>query len=56
MHMFGQSKLELTCGNGHKSEHLMDRVLRHNDAWCPKCGADISYSPAEDASALPRAA
>jgi hypothetical protein len=49
-------KLELTCPNGHKFEHLLDRVLRHDDAWCPKCGADIKYASDERASALPKAA
>jgi hypothetical protein len=46
--LLNQTKLELTCRNGHKSEHLTDRVLRLNDAWCPKCGADISYAPTQD--------
>ncbi len=48
-----QTKLELICQSGHKSEHLQDRVLRHNDAWCSKCGAGIKYTPGEEAGALP---
>jgi hypothetical protein len=47
--------LELICKHGHKSEHLKSRVLLRNDAWCPKCGADIKYT-AKDASAVPKAA
>ena len=54
--LWDQSKLELICKSGHKSEHLLDRVLRHNDGWCPKCGADIHYTPDQDASTLPKAA
>ncbi len=51
-----QTTLELTCKNGHHSEHLLDRVLRHDDAWCPKCGADIKYTADPELSALPKAA
>lgn len=51
-----QTKLELICKSGHKSEHLKDRVLRHDDAWCPKCGADIRHTPDEAPKALPEAA
>jgi hypothetical protein len=51
-----QTKLELVCKSGHRSEHMRDRVLRLNDAWCPKCGADIKYEPDEHASGLPEAA
>ena len=51
-----KSKLELICKSGHKSEHLRDRVLRHQDAWCPKCGADIEYVPEADDGAVPKAA
>ena len=51
-----QSKLELICKHGHQSEHFKDRVLRHNDAWCPRCGADIKYDLGEEASELPEAA
>lgn len=50
-----QPKLELICKSGHRSDHQRDRVLRRNDAWCPKCGADIKYA-GEDAGALPKAA
>jgi hypothetical protein len=50
------STLELTCKSGHKSEHLRDRVLRHRDAWCSKCGADIEYTDRAEAAALPQAA
>ena len=41
------STLELVCKSGHRSDHLLDRVLRHNDAWCPKCGCDLKFTPAE---------
>ena len=51
-----QTKIELVCKSGHKSEHLLDRVLRHNDAWCSKCGVDIKYIAEEGASRLPKAA
>jgi hypothetical protein len=51
-----QTKIELVCKSGHKSEHLLDRVLRHNDAWCSNCGADIKYVAEEGASRLPKAA
>lgn len=51
-----QTKLELVCKSGHKSEHLRNRVLRHQDAWCSKCGADMEYIAAEEESALPKAA
>lgn len=51
-----QTRIELVCKSGHKSEHLLDRVLRHNDAWCSKCGADIQYNPEEGANKLPKAA
>lgn len=51
-----QSKLQLICKSGHMSEHLLDRVLRHNDAWCPKCGADISYTSEEALPAVREAA
>jgi len=54
--LWDQSKLELICKSGHKSEHLRDRVLRHKDAWCPKCGADIEYTPDEEERAKPKAA
>jgi hypothetical protein len=54
--MSDQTKLELICKSGHKSEHLRDRVLRHQDAWCPKCGADIEYIPDSDDGAVPKAA
>ena len=54
--LWDQTKLELLCKSGHKSEHLRDRVLRHQDAWCPKCGADIEYIPDEDGGAVPKAA
>lgn len=44
------STMELVCKSGHRSDHLLDRVLRLNDAWCPKCGADLKYTPAEEAA------
>jgi hypothetical protein len=37
--------LELVCKSGHRSGHSRARVTRLNDAWCGKCGADISYDP-----------
>lgn len=40
--------IELLCGSGHRSTHLLVRVLRLNDAWCGKCGADLSYDPLKD--------
>jgi hypothetical protein len=42
-------EIELSCPNGHRTMHSLARVLRLNDAWCGKCGADIRY----DASAEP---
>ena len=48
--------LELICKSGHKSEHPKERVLRRNDAWCPKCGADVKHDPGKDAGALSKAA
>jgi hypothetical protein len=51
-----RSILELTCKNGHKSEHFRDRGLRLQDAWCSTCGADIAYNPDEEGNALPKAA
>ena len=35
--------VQLTCKNGHISDHLLDRVLRYNDAWCGRCGAALPY-------------
>ena len=35
--------VQLTCKNGHVSDHLLDRVLRRNDAWCGRCGAGLPY-------------
>jgi hypothetical protein len=51
-----RSTLELVCKSGHKSQHPKERVLRRNDAWCPKCGADVKHDPGTDSSALPKAA
>lgn len=51
-----QLTLELICKSGHKSEHPKERVLRRNDAWCPKCGADVKHDPGKDAGALSKAA
>ncbi|HZW46354.1 MAG TPA: hypothetical protein VFF61_02415 [Microvirga sp.] len=51
-----RSTLELVCKSGHKSQHPKERVLRRNDAWCPKCGADVKHDPGKDSGALPKAA
>jgi hypothetical protein len=47
--------LELTCRSGHISKHQRDRVIRRNDAWCPKCGAGIDHAGA-DTGGVPKAA
>ena len=39
--------IELVCSSGHRTTHSLARVLRLNDAWCGKCGADIRYNPLE---------
>lgn len=54
--MSDPSKVQLTCKHGHTSEHVRERVLRRQDAWCPKCGADIEYIPDAKQDAVPRAA
>jgi hypothetical protein len=41
--------IELVCPNGHRTIHSLARVLRLNDAWCGRCGADIDYKPSPDA-------
>lgn len=41
--------IELVCPNGHRTLHSRARILRVNDGWCGKCGADISYDPSADA-------
>lgn len=47
----GDDKIELVCPNGHRTIHSLSRVLRLDDGWCGKCGADISYTP--DAAPAP---
>jgi hypothetical protein len=42
--MSGATMISLTCKHGHVSEHRLDAVLRRNDAWCGKCGADLPYA------------
>ena len=39
--------VELTCPSGHKSHHMLARLLSHNNAWCARCGADLRLDPAE---------
>ena len=40
--------IELVCRSGHRSTHQLARILRLNDGWCGKCGADLNYDPPED--------
>ena len=42
-------KIELVCSSGHRTVHSLARILRLNDGWCGKCGADIGYEPSADA-------
>jgi hypothetical protein len=37
--------IELICGNGHVSVQSLERVLRLNDGWCGKCGANVKHDP-----------
>ena len=46
-------KIELVCTSGHRTSHSLARVLRLNDGWCGKCGADISYKPLGTVARLP---
>ena len=39
------STVELVCGNGHKSVHSLDSVRRRKDAWCGRCGVDLTWTP-----------
>jgi hypothetical protein len=39
--------IELVCRSGHRSTHQLARILRLNDGWCGKCGADLHYEPVE---------
>ena len=39
--------VELVCTSGHRTTHLLARILRLNDGWCGKCGADLHYEPRE---------
>jgi hypothetical protein len=48
-----EDKLELVCSSGHRTTHSLARVLRLNDGWCGKCGADISYTPLADDEGIP---
>ena len=43
----GNSTVELVCASGHKSVHSLDSVRRRKDAWCGKCGVDLTWTPPE---------
>ncbi len=43
--------IELVCRGGHRTRHLLARILRRNDGWCGKCGADLNYEPVVPAEA-----
>ena len=47
-----KDEIELVCPSGHRTIHSLKRVLRLNDGWCGKCGADIRYTPLADAEGL----
>jgi hypothetical protein len=49
----GNENVELVCSSGHRTAHSLARVLRLNDGWCGRCGADISYAPLADAGHVP---
>jgi hypothetical protein len=47
-------RIELVCASGHRTTHSLARVLRLNDGWCGKCGADIRYEQAADTAPVGR--
>jgi hypothetical protein len=49
--LVGDDRIDLICSSGHRTAHSLSRIVRLNDGWCGKCGADISYTPLADADA-----
>ncbi len=37
--------VDLVCSSGHVTTHSLARLVRLNDGWCGRCGADIDYPP-----------
>ena len=47
----GGDRIDLLCPNGHRTTHSLARLMRLNDGWCGRCGADIAYPISTDAAA-----